>query len=209
MSTQLRIPVHLSLCTTSDFKATSGHHQPQRPTKAYGFYCTLAVGLCNKLEMSKGSAPIAVDLCRGHETRQWTTSQGELKQSESKRQGLTETFKSAFLPEGYPSSVSQDYLRFQMWDTLQALCSYIRGLLSSQAILKGVGVGKQVNATCVHQCYNGITHACSQHEFRINQHFSTMAPHAIHAAVHADPRGPGLHQQHYTLHTTMHFEMHI
>lgn len=33
---------------------------------------------------------------------------------------------------------------FQAWDTVQALCSYVRGMLSSQAILKGVGVGQQV-----------------------------------------------------------------
>lgn len=37
-----------------------------------------------------------------------------------------------------------DYLWFQAWDTFQALTSYIRGLLTSQAVLKGVGVGQQV-----------------------------------------------------------------
>lgn len=31
-----------------------------------------------------------------------------------------------------------------MWDTVQALSSYIRGMLSSQAVLVGVGVGKEV-----------------------------------------------------------------
>ncbi len=46
-----------------------------------------------------------------------------------------------FLPEGYPDSVPSDYLAFQMWDTIQALCSYVRGVLSSNALLTGVGVG--------------------------------------------------------------------
>ena len=29
---------------------------------------------------------------------------------------------AAFLPDGYPSSVTGDYLAFQGWDSLQALC---------------------------------------------------------------------------------------
>ena len=28
-----------------------------------------------------------------------------------------------------------------VWDSVQGLCSYIRGMLSSQAILRGIGVG--------------------------------------------------------------------
>ena len=32
---------------------------------------------------------------------------------------------------------------FQVWDSLQAVASYIREMLTQQAILKGVGVGKQ------------------------------------------------------------------
>eukprot|EP00049_Salpingoeca_infusionum_P010877 m.187334 g.187334 ORF g.187334 m.187334 type:complete len:454 (+) comp14773_c0_seq14:108-1469(+) len=52
------------------------------------------------------------------------------------------TFLSAvFLPEGYPSSVSDDYAAYQVWDTLQAFCSSIMGTLSTHAVLKGVGVG--------------------------------------------------------------------
>ncbi|KXZ54865.1 hypothetical protein GPECTOR_4g937 [Gonium pectorale] len=33
---------------------------------------------------------------------------------------------------------------FQAWDTVQALSSYVRGMLSSAAILRGVGVGQKV-----------------------------------------------------------------
>lgn len=53
---------------------------------------------------------------------------------------------SAFLPEGYPDSVTSDYLRFQFWDTLQGLSTYIRSMLSTQALLSGIGVG-QTTAT--------------------------------------------------------------
>lgn len=34
-----------------------------------------------------------------------------------------------------------DYLAFQWWDTIQGLCSYVRGVLCSNALFTGVGVG--------------------------------------------------------------------
>ncbi|XP_065215870.1 RUS family member 1 [Planococcus citri] len=48
-----------------------------------------------------------------------------------------------FLPQGYPTSVSPDYLTYQIWDTVQAFCSTISGTLTTHAIFKGVGVGDQ------------------------------------------------------------------
>eukprot|EP00026_Physarum_polycephalum_P008734 Phypoly_transcript_08834.p1 GENE.Phypoly_transcript_08834~~Phypoly_transcript_08834.p1 ORF type:complete len:422 (+),score=62.60 Phypoly_transcript_08834:50-1315(+) len=54
---------------------------------------------------------------------------------------LSSLFRSIFLPEGYPASVSKDYLSYQIWDTLQALCSAVTGVLSTRAILAGYGVG--------------------------------------------------------------------
>lgn len=36
-----------------------------------------------------------------------------------KRNSLYYMAKSAFLPEGYPKSVSKDYLEYQIWDTVQ------------------------------------------------------------------------------------------
>ncbi|KKK15012.1 hypothetical protein AOCH_005269 [Aspergillus ochraceoroseus] len=46
-----------------------------------------------------------------------------------------------FLPAGYPHSVSDDYIPYQIFDSLQAFSSSIAGLLSSRAVLQGVGVG--------------------------------------------------------------------
>ncbi|RFU36183.1 hypothetical protein B7463_g172, partial [Scytalidium lignicola] len=46
----------------------------------------------------------------------------------------------AFLPAGYPHSVTKDYLEK---DSLQAFSSSIAGLLSSRAVLEGIGVGDQ------------------------------------------------------------------
>lgn len=56
---------------------------------------------------------------------------------------LVGVFKSVFLPQGYPESVSDDYLHYQLWDTAQAFFSSLSGTLATQAALKGVGVGNQ------------------------------------------------------------------
>lgn len=46
--------------------------------------------------------------------------------------------RNAFLPEGFPDSVSEDYLNYQIWDTVQAFASSISGSLATQAVLEGV-----------------------------------------------------------------------
>jgi len=46
-----------------------------------------------------------------------------------------------FLPEGFPHSVSKDYLNYQIWDTLQGFLGYLRNILLAMAYLKGMGVG--------------------------------------------------------------------
>jgi hypothetical protein len=47
-----------------------------------------------------------------------------------------------FLPIGFPSSVNQGYLEYQFYDSLQGLCSYLRGVLCTAKVLQAAGVGK-------------------------------------------------------------------
>ncbi|KAM3864102.1 RUS family member 1 [Diretmus argenteus] len=61
----------------------------------------------------------------------------------SRGNSVVGVFKSIFLPQGYPESVSDDYLQYQFWDTVQAFSSSLSGTLATQASLKGVGVGNQ------------------------------------------------------------------
>lgn len=53
-------------------------------------------------------------------------------------------FQRIFLPVGYPHSVRDEYLEYQMYDSIQGVCSYLRGFLCTKSILQGAGVG---NAT--------------------------------------------------------------
>ena len=46
-----------------------------------------------------------------------------------------------FLPENYPNSVSDDYVNYQVWDTIQAFCSSISGALAARAMFESMGVG--------------------------------------------------------------------
>jgi len=46
-----------------------------------------------------------------------------------------------FLPIGYPNSVSEGYLQYQFYDSLQGLCSYLRSVVCTSAVLTAVGVG--------------------------------------------------------------------
>jgi hypothetical protein len=56
---------------------------------------------------------------------------------------LKSALKSVVLPLGYPYSVSPDYTKYQIWDTIQAFCSSLVGLLSTRSLLEGYGVGDQ------------------------------------------------------------------
>ncbi|KAF6022712.1 hypothetical protein EB796_018988 [Bugula neritina] len=64
-----------------------------------------------------------------------------LEQENERFQSIGQMFETVFLPQGYPESVSSDYLRYQIYDTIQAFASSITGTLATQALLKGVGVG--------------------------------------------------------------------
>ncbi|KAA6410511.1 MAG: hypothetical protein FRX48_05933 [Lasallia pustulata] len=59
----------------------------------------------------------------------------------NKRASIWQRGLNVFLPAGYPHSVTKDYLEYQIYDSLQAFSSSIAGLLSSRAVLIGVGVG--------------------------------------------------------------------
>jgi hypothetical protein len=73
------------------------------------------------------------------------------RQSTDSHSLLTSTkqfFFEAFLPAGFPHTVSSDYVRYQFFDSCQALCSSVTGSLATAAVMRGVGVGDATaNAT--------------------------------------------------------------
>eukprot|EP00029_Vermamoeba_vermiformis_P013268 TRINITY_DN8185_c0_g1_i1.p1 TRINITY_DN8185_c0_g1~~TRINITY_DN8185_c0_g1_i1.p1 ORF type:complete len:404 (+),score=43.87 TRINITY_DN8185_c0_g1_i1:152-1363(+) len=74
----------------------------------------------------------------------YVTDQKEitLEKKSTSKGSFKQFFYEAFLPEGYPHSVSKDYLSYQIWDSIQALCSSLTGTLATRAILVGAGVGE-------------------------------------------------------------------
>ena len=57
--------------------------------------------------------------------------------------GVIGFLKTTFVPVGYPDSVPPEYREYQFYNLLQDLCSYMRGLMATQAMLVGLGVGNK------------------------------------------------------------------
>lgn len=51
-------------------------------------------------------------------------------------------FKRLMLPEGFPNSVTSDYLEYSLWRGVQGVASQISGVLATQSLLYAVGLGK-------------------------------------------------------------------
>ena len=56
---------------------------------------------------------------------------------------LTRSLQDVFLPVGFPETVSAGYWEYQMYDSLQGICSYLRGVVSSAHVLHAAGVGNR------------------------------------------------------------------
>lgn len=71
-----------------------------------------------------------------------------IKKSSSQFKQITRRILEAFVPEGFPDSVTSDYVPFQVWDSLQGLSTYVRTMMSTQALLSAIGVG-ETSATVI------------------------------------------------------------
>jgi Vitamin B6 photo-protection and homoeostasis len=78
-----------------------------------------------------------------------SSSRRSQKPSSSAKEWIHHYFVSApsrvmcdlFLPLGYPHSVGEEYMMYQICDSVQGLCSYLRGVVSTSAVLQAAGVG--------------------------------------------------------------------
>ncbi|XVE74344.1 hypothetical protein DITRI_Ditri12bG0009600 [Diplodiscus trichospermus] len=67
----------------------------------------------------------------------------QIQRSDNRFNHVWRRFLDAFVPEGFPGSVTPDYVPFQVWDSLQGLSTYVRMMLSTQALLSAIGVGEK------------------------------------------------------------------
>ena len=58
-------------------------------------------------------------------------------------QNIQSGFRSTFLPSGFPTKTPDGYLRYAVWSWIQDLSTQLRGVLATQRILEGVGVGRE------------------------------------------------------------------
>ncbi|KAF4438021.1 UPF0420 protein [Fusarium austroafricanum] len=120
---------------------------PPTPTllQSATFINTNAMDGLTKL-IRRGEPVEVVELDRsGNVSRTWTHNPDNRVQLKAKASTSLLSFipsvREAFMPVGYPHSVSADYLNYQFYDSLQAFFSTITGLLANRALLQGLGVG--------------------------------------------------------------------
>jgi len=71
----------------------------------------------------------------------WEKKGSISRRGSSSTPDLASVFRKVFLPAGYPQSVRPEYLQYQLYDSLQGLCSYLRAVLCYRGIFAGAGVG--------------------------------------------------------------------
>ncbi|KAL6575297.1 hypothetical protein OROMI_012582 [Orobanche minor] len=76
-------------------------------------------------------------------TATFTVSGATVRRSALRFNHFSRRVLDAFVPEGFPGSVTPDYVSFQIWDSLQGLSTYVRTMLSTQALLSAIGVGEK------------------------------------------------------------------
>ncbi|CAC9486664.1 conserved hypothetical protein [Leishmania infantum JPCM5] len=70
-----------------------------------------------------------------------STPTGPTSARQARRRVVT-ALERILLPDGYPSSVTEDLLPFALWDLAQVLAKNVTATLSTRAVLLGVGVGE-------------------------------------------------------------------
>jgi Vitamin B6 photo-protection and homoeostasis len=84
-----------------------------------------------KIDLSSSSTMVTRSVAISDSSHYWTTFWRTPKQ----------VLVDLFLPLGFPHSVDPSYLPYQFYDSLQGLCSYLRGVVSTSAVLTAAGVG--------------------------------------------------------------------
>ncbi|RGP79306.1 6-hydroxy-d-nicotine oxidase [Fusarium longipes] len=77
----------------------------------------------------------------GNFVRLWSHEAGDRVSLKAEARTSLPSMREAFMPVGYPHSVSSDYLNYQFFDSMQAFFSTITSLLANRALLEGLGVG--------------------------------------------------------------------
>ncbi len=70
-------------------------------------------------------------------------------------QKLKSVITTTFLPTGYPKVTPHGYLSYSIWSWIQDLSTQLRGVIATQRVLEGVGVGRE-GATALSASLNFI-----------------------------------------------------
>lgn len=72
---------------------------------------------------------------------------GTIVDTRSPREKMNDLLTKLFLPDGYPATVTSEYLSFSKWRGVQNLASAVMAVVSTEALLFGLGLGKATVAS--------------------------------------------------------------
>lgn len=70
--------------------------------------------------------------------------------------GIQSSLQATFFPIGWPQSTPRGYLSYSIWSWIQDLSTQMRGVVATQRILEGVGVGRE-GASALSALYHYLT----------------------------------------------------
>eukprot|EP00250_Pteridium_aquilinum_P003672 c13982_g2_i1 orf=436-2622(-) len=134
------------VCVEQD-QASSSHEGPPEPDAIF----QVQGGIWKRLWIDTERDEFVVDPMKESNKEAFDTDDNGQNHSGRSAQdkGLERSFKwcsdfvrNLMLPDGYPNSVTEDYLDYTLWRMGQNIASQINGVLTTQALLYAVGLGK-------------------------------------------------------------------
>ena len=102
-------------------------------------------GCCSNSPFGKETDSFVLDTAGAEKTKARTRDNAADETGEAKAQALLnklhQVCRDLFLPVNYPDSVAEGYLEYQVYDSIQGLSTYLRGVVSTSAVLTATGVG--------------------------------------------------------------------
>ncbi|GJD10315.1 Protein root UVB sensitive 1, chloroplastic [Galdieria sulphuraria] len=69
--------------------------------------------------------------------------EGRFKDDRPIFEKLIDWLSRVYLPDGYPNSVTKDYLSYSIWRAIQNLAASVMGVFATEALLFGLGLGRK------------------------------------------------------------------
>lgn len=143
----LDIPTNGSKVCREQMRTCNSHEETPEPDAVF----EVRGGIWRRLLIDANKDEFVGDPVKETNKEAFATEEHARSNSKKSLQGLSlerifkwcsDLVRNLMLPDGYPSSVTRDYLDYTLWRMGQNIASQINGVLTTQALLYAVGLGK-------------------------------------------------------------------